>query len=133
MESSLPSQNDRDTGAYTTCLDVWYGLQVAVRKFAEWTKSRMDFLTEHLEDAEFKSVAAALQLPEDAKVKPFTLSINLFASQTCRLFYSCYLECNFAKFKFLETICWYMHEFSKRITSSILMPMSIRLYIKVIV
>lgn len=77
MELLLPSQTDDDNvGEFISYLDLWYGVQRAVKSFAEWTKGRMDFLTEHLEDNEFSAVSAALQLPEDAKVKRFALSNN---------------------------------------------------------
>ncbi len=71
MELNLPSQNDRDMGRYNTQIDLWYGLQRAVRKFAEWTRGRMGFLTYKGADTEFSSVIAALQLSEDGLVNFF--------------------------------------------------------------
>ncbi len=72
LESSLPSETDRDAlSAIDGLLDLWYGLQTAVRKFAEWTKTRMDVLSEFLEDDRFVLAVAGLQLPQDEKVKHF--------------------------------------------------------------
>ncbi len=85
MELLLRSQTDRDMSSLTATIDVWYGLRIAVRKFAEWTKSRMDVLTEQLDDAEFNSMAAALQLPEEAKVN-FLHSMGSIFFHMCRLF-----------------------------------------------
>ncbi len=79
MELLLPSQTDSDIiGKFETIIDLWYGLQLAVRKFAEWTKGRMDCLTEFLEDIEFSSVSDGLQLPEDAKVNVLATLQQLF-------------------------------------------------------
>ncbi len=84
MESLLPSQTDPDImGKFETIIDLWYGLQMAVRKFAEWTKSRMDFLTEFLVDTEFSSVAAVLQFAADAKVNSIALCTYCFCQYKC--------------------------------------------------
>ncbi len=79
MELDISSQNDRDImGTYNTQIDLWYALQRAVRKFAEWTRGRMDFPTYKGADTEFSSVIAALQLSEDGEV-------TLFFSCQCKL------------------------------------------------
>ena len=74
LQSSLPSETDRDRlTKIDGLLDLWYGLQGAVRKFAEWMKSRMDVLSNFLDDDQFVTAVGALQLPQNEKVIYFLL------------------------------------------------------------
>ncbi len=74
LESSLPCETDRDTLTNIDgLLDLWYGIQGAVKNFAEWTKSRMDALPNFSADDRFVTAAAGLDLPQEEKVKHFTL------------------------------------------------------------
>ncbi len=77
MELSCPSQTDVNiVEEINWRVDLWYGLQGAVKKFAEWTAERMDVLSKSLEDIRFSTALAALQLPIDAKVNLFVLSVT---------------------------------------------------------
>ena len=82
MELSCPSLTDVNIMVQIDWrVDLWYGLQRAVRKFAEWTKGRMDVMSKFLEDIEFTTALADLQLPEEAKVKLIAFSA------TCNIHY----------------------------------------------
>ncbi len=72
LELLLPRETDRETLTNIDgLLDLWYGIQGAVKKFAEWTKSRMDALSSFLADDQFVTAAVGLQLLQDRKVKHF--------------------------------------------------------------
>ncbi len=89
LQSSLPSETDRDRlTKIDGLLDLWYGLQGAVRRFAEWTKSRMDALSNFFEDDQFVTAVGALQLPQNEKVTYFVLlktfsSMAYFGQKNC--------------------------------------------------